>query len=410
LVPYYANSTNPAAKPLLEGALETALDHNRRHMALAIISGCVALQANRLHKAVAQDDSVTILSILATNSIAANTKDLFGWTPLHLAAFSGNTGVAEVLLSHQANEDSQDDIHNTPLHYAAYLGHEDFVALMLRHKANMDVQGTFSGFESGGDRPLDFAIEQGFTSIAAMLITNGANLGAHKWWGDTPLHIATAKENVPVMKLLLSHGARVNVVRGDYKQSPLDIAVCGNSPEAVRLLLNSGANLQTSMRAESRTNTSLVHLWAHTGNTNIAEQLLAAGLDVNARDGNGQTPLHIAIGKWPADFKEEATLWLLSHNANVNAKDKSGRTPLHLAASCGSTKAVRLLLDHKAEANSSDNNGKTPLALLEDTKIAQSRHSIGGMVNLKEAEKLLVEHGAEGPILEPETNRWSRFR
>jgi cytohesin len=430
LVPYYANSTNPAAQKLLRGALEIALDRNRTKMASAILSASIQLQTNLLQKAVAIGNVAAIRSLLATNPTSVNNRDFLGWTPLHLAALSGQTAIAETLLSNQADVDSQDDIGNTPLHWAAFFGHSDLVELFLRHKANMDVKGNteFNTLGDGEDTPLDFAIQQEFTSIATMLITNGANLGPHKFYGETPLHIATSKENVELIKFLLAHGANVNALRGaNYKQSPLDIAVGGDSPEAVRLLIANGASLQTRMQTHSGGSTTLFHLWANTGNTNIADQLLDTGCGVNAKDGDGQTPLHIAVGqwhftykadpnitntnrKWPSDFimedsGKEATLWLLNHKADLNAKDKNGQTPLHLVVTRGNIKAIQCLLDYKADVNATDINGKTPLALLEDLKIREERNPHGMTVDFKAVENLLLEHGAKGPVLSPKPSQ-----
>jgi cytohesin len=432
LVPYYANSTNPAAQKLLRGALEIALDRNRTKMASAILSASIQLQTNLLQKTVVIGNVAAIRSLLATNPTSVNSRDFLGWTPLHLAAAAGQTAIAEILLSNQADVDSQDDIGNTPLHWAAFFGHSDLVELFLRHKANMDVKGNteFNMLGDGGDTPLDFAIQQGFTSIATMLITNGANLGPHKFYGETPLHIATSKENVELMKLLLARGANVNACMQASWTSPessLDIAVRGNSPEAVRLLIDSGASVQTKLRTHSGTNTTLLHLWAEQGNTNIADQLLAAGCDVNAKDGDGQTPLHIAVGqwhltykadpnitntdrKWPSDFivedsGKEAALWLLNHKADVNAKEKNGQTPLHLVVTRGNIKAIQCLLDYKADVNATDTNGKTPLALLEDLKMREERNPHGMRIDFKAVENLLLEHGAKGPVLSPKPSQ-----
>lgn len=428
LVPYYAKSTRPEGMVLLHGALEISLAHARKEMALAIISACFELQTNSLQKAVVLGDIGATTSLLSNNPAFANTRDFFGWTPLHLAALLGNTQLAESLISNKANVDSKDDIGNTPLHWAAFFGFGDLVAQLLRHGANVAIPGNGENYN---DTALDFAIRQGFTSIATMLLTNGANLGPYKWWRDTPLHEATAKENVELMKLLISRGADINAVRGgNYKQSPLDIAVTGNSPEAVRLLLASGSSLKTQMQTQSGSHTTLFHLWAAgSGNSSIADQLLAAGCDLNATNGEGQIPLHIALGKWrfaykadpnrtktnatwPSDFgiedsNKEAAQWLFSHNANVSAKDNNGQTPLHLIVTRGNLRAIEALLESGADVNATDMNGKTALALLEDCK---GRHSHAVFVDFKAVEKLLLDHGAKGPIITPESEPGLRFR
>ena len=103
----------------------------------------------------------------------------------------------------------------------------------------------------------------------------------------------------------------------------------------------------------------------------------------------------------------DAAVWLLNHKANVNAKDKNGQTPLHLIIARGNLKAIQALLDHGADVNATDNKGKTPLAIFEDLKKQEYNWGHGWLmrVDVKAVENLLLKYGAKGEIFSPPTNR-----
>ncbi len=52
---------------------------------------------------------------------------------------------------------------------------------------------------------------------------------------------------------------------------------------------------------------------------------------------------------------------LLDNHADVNAKDVNGNTPLHHAADMCNLDSARLLLAHKADVNAVNLAGETPL-------------------------------------------------
>lgn len=403
LVPYYIGSTNGASRLYLQQVMEVAMDFDRPKMLSAILSACTRLETNALQQASTLGDDTAVRSRLATNPNSVDETDLnclMHWTPLHVAAIAGQATVVETLLANHANPNALDDIGNTPLLWAAYFGHTNVVSLLLKHKADMDIKGNteLNTLGEGQDTPLDFAIQRGFNSIAVMLITNGANLGPHKYYADTPLHLATSKGNVELVKLLLARGANVNALSGASwtdKVSPLDIAVQGNSPEIVRLLIAYGARFQTNTDR-------LFSLWIRSGNPAIADKLVAAGCNADVKNGNGQTLLYSTVNQ----NQIKAMQWLLEHKANVNAKDMKGQTPLHMAVMRGNTKIILCLLDHKADVNATDKNDKTPLALLEDEKIKEMETPIGmRRMDFKAVENLLLEHGAKGPILTPDPSK-----
>ena len=69
-----------------------------------------------------------------------------------------------------------------------------------------------------------------------------------------------------------------------------------------------------------------IHKAAEEGNIEVVKQHLAAGTDVNVKDDEVGTPLHLA-----AVFSKEVTELLIANGADVNAKDKYGGTPLDYA-------------------------------------------------------------------------------
>ena len=81
---------------------------------------------------------------------------------------------------------------------------------------------------------------------------------------------------------------------------------------------------------------------AYDGNTEAVKQHLVDGVDVNAKNKWGATPLIKAARE---GHKETVEL-LIAKGAEVNAKDNNGWTPLHLAVDGGYTETADLLRKH----------------------------------------------------------------
>ena len=96
---------------------------------------------------------------------------------------------------------------------------------------------------------------------------------------------------------------------------------------------------------------------SNSGYVEIAELLIAAGIDVNAADSIGVTPLHRAS----YNGKTELAQLFIDNGTDINVRDVDGWTPLYWAAHNGLTEMVKFLIanplcDHTIK----NNKGKTP--------------------------------------------------
>ncbi|MEB3216840.1 MAG: ankyrin repeat domain-containing protein [Nostocales cyanobacterium 94392] len=87
----------------------------------------------------------------------------------------------------------------------------------------------------------------------------------------------------------------------------------------------------------------------------LAQRLIQTGVNVNAKDGKGDTPLHY-LGK----SQKNARL-LLSRGAKVNVRNQNGNTPLHNIFGEKTAAVIKLLIDRGAKVNARNQEQMTPL-------------------------------------------------
>ena len=105
-----------------------------------------------------------------------------------------------------------------------------------------------------------------------------------------------------------------------------------------------------------------LHIAAEKGYANVAMFLLENGVEVNATDSNGNTPLIFIVHKI-GDI--EITRRLLEKGAAVNIQNRSGETALMYAAWRGHSDIVQLLLQNHADPALKNRQGNTALVLAE---------------------------------------------
>jgi ankyrin repeat protein len=94
-----------------------------------------------------------------------------------------------------------------------------------------------------------------------------------------------------------------------------------------------------------------------TGNRQEVEAFIRAGINVNAKDKDGATPLMLASERGDTEMARV----LLKNEANPNASDVDGYTALMFASYSGNLEMARLLVDSGADVNARDKDGWTAL-------------------------------------------------
>ncbi|XP_046552777.1 poly [ADP-ribose] polymerase tankyrase-1-like isoform X1 [Haliotis rubra] len=139
---------------------------------------------------------------------------------------------------------------------------------------------------------------------------------------DRQLFYAISDSNVYKVQEILKSG-EVELNNSYHFDVFLCVASCKESLEVVRLLLLHGADVNSARKVGGST---ALHCACDNENENIAiiQCLIEAGSDVNARDKYSYTALHNAC----LLSKESAVLLLIQAGADVNILHTSGNTPL----------------------------------------------------------------------------------
>ena len=119
----------------------------------------------------------------------------------------------------------------------------------------------------------------------------------------------------------------------------------------------------------------------------IAELLLELGANVDALEATGETILLAVLSHFRHNLVN-IVKFLLKHGADVNRRNKDAETPLHLAIRQDRSKVPKILLEHGADANAVNIDGMTPLHILSDGWIENE----GDALNYA---SILLKHGAD---------------
>ena len=278
---------------------------------------------------------------LQGNPEGLNYRGTGEFTALHWAVDLNRADVVQVLLGAGAEVNAADGHGYTPLHWAVQ-PHVDtvIVEVLLQAGADVDARSTY---------PLRYA-------------------GGHESCGRiSPLHWAAWVNNASAAKILLDAGADLESTDNDG-QTPLLHAAASGGTSTVELLVGEGADVD----AMSILGGPVIQFALMANDKRTVEILLEAGADVNPL-----LPWNNLCGKTltsavEAGATEPILDLLIRAGANVDGRNEYFRTPLHEVIDVGgrdtavgdSLSVARMLLEAGADVNSpirADRELMTPL-------------------------------------------------
>jgi ankyrin repeat protein len=293
------------------------------------------------------------------------------------AALYSDIGVVRTILSHPVDPNRQGPFHDSALILAADRGLPDMVSVLLKAGANHRAVDEF------GRNALIFGAGSGNAQVVQLLLQAGLKADAKDKYGDTALMAAAATGNPESVRELLKNGAEVNA-RNQRRQTALLSGATGDSgfsigemgrPHAeipdesihrdavVDLLLAAGADIDAHgwfgetalfsldedavrklirhhVNLEARDDYGQTAL-IDTVSGSIAEILIRAGSDINAKDKDGKTALIYAAEN---NYVDKLKVLVKASGIRLEERDKKGETALMKASAKNLQDSVRVLV------------------------------------------------------------------
>ena len=372
--------------------------------------------ATALHWAVHLDD-VSMVERLIQAGADVSAANLYEVRSLFLASQNGNAEVIQRLLAAGADPNTTMPGGETALMTASRTGRPDAVQVLLDHGADVTARES-----TRAQNALMWAAARGNAEVVRLLITAGADVHARS---EDP----TPKRS--------GSGTRPDrgdtAFRGNMRFTPLLFAVRAGQIDAVRALLDAGADVNDETEPDGYSGLVIAAVNAH---WELGAVLLENGADPNA-DEQGWTALHQVVRTRTLDVNGQTphpeptgsltsmdfAATLLEYGADINArmtKDtmdgygeffrRTGATPYLAAAKGPDAEMMRFLLDNGADPRITtaidstalmtaagvniqylDEDSGTPEAALEAVKVALAA---GDDVNAANTNGDTALHGA----------------
>ena len=409
--PAIVRAAQSGSRMQISRLLEQRVDIEERHE----MSGRTALAV------AAHCGNEEVVSLLLQRGAQVDVLDSSDMTPLHLAASRDHYGIVQLLVDDHANVDAIGPNGKTPLRLAADSGHHDVVEILLQNRARVNSR------DHNNSTALHAAAKIGDDVITKLLIAHGADFAAKDGELMAPIHYAAEQDHDHVTDALLSFRADIEA-QGKDGMTPLSIACAAGSKQVTSLLLSRKANCKHKADGAM----TPLHWAAYNGHDEVADLLLQQKrANVDVRNCDGQTPLHLAVltksfAATELLLRRGATIeaecannlralhyacrnadpalaqLLIGSGANVEAETRNRlNRPIHFATLSASTTVLSVLLKSSADLEARDRSGQRALTLASmegNLGVVRFLLDSGAAPDLKHLNKHNRLHVSDSPV------------
>ena len=207
-------------------------------------------------------------------------------------------------------------------------------------------------------------------AIFDLFLKAGAGVNQADEEGNTPFLNAAARNDLAVVQLLAKDVKDINTANNDG-ETALMLAAHDNKADVVAFLIEKGADINAK---DATGNTAAYFLTDSYSKRNAKAfdaklaLLKAKGLKFNTVQGEGNTLYHVAAKKNDLQLMKK----IVDFNIDVNAKNDEGMTALHVAAmKAENDKLLKFLIAKGADANSKTDFEETVYDLASENEMLQ---------------------------------------
>ncbi len=273
-------------------------------------------------------------------------KNQSGKTPLAEAARQNRIEIMKQLIAKGANVNSQDVTGKSILMDAIQCKNPVAASLLLKKGADPTIVDVY------GRNAFHEATTTEIEELISLIQKTGVSPLSTDLHGKTPFGIIIRKGDKLIQSTL---GTNRNITDVN-KNNPLHIAVIENAPLSVFELL---VKLGYDINAKNNSGKTPVQLAVSAGMNDAVKYLLDCGADVFTLDTTGSNAVTSSITDNPSVLIDIL-------NANKNKTDANGNTVLHYAAQCADSNVLSVLMQYGADKYAKNRKGETPADIAQN--------------------------------------------